>query len=80
VGCFAARLTLYGKPIGGWFTSRKAIAKNLFGDYIRQLSGLLNPKSYCRFKYIHVYIFQRFELDAISAHTRLAEFFSICLG
>src|SRR5207247_6223894 len=35
----------------------------------------LNPIPYCRFKYINVYIFQRFELNAISAHTRLAKFF-----
>ena len=39
----------------------------------------LNPISYCRFKYINIYIFQRFELNAISAHARLADFFPIRL-
>src|SRR5882672_2122748 len=34
-----------------------------------KLQFLVNPKSYCRFKYIHIYIFQRLELNAISCHT-----------
>jgi hypothetical protein len=46
----------------------------------QELIGSLNPISDCRFKDIRVYIFQRFELNAISAYTRLAEFFSIGLG
>src|SRR5438046_5068962 len=40
----------------------------------------LNPISYGCFKYIHVYVLQSFELDAISADARLAEFPAICLG
>jgi hypothetical protein len=39
-----------------------------------------NPISYCRFKYINVYIFYSFEPGAIPRHTRLAEFFTIRLG
>ena len=31
-----------------------------------------NPISYCRFKNIDIYILERPELNAISAHTRLA--------
>ncbi len=33
---------------------------------------LFNSISYCRFKYINVYILYSFKPDAISGHTRLA--------
>lgn len=39
-----------------------------------------SPVSYCRFKYVNVYIFQRFKLDAIPGYARLAYVFSIRLG
>lgn len=33
-----------------------------------------------RFKYINVYIFQRFKLDAITGHARLPKFFTVGFG
>lgn len=44
------------------------------------LSRSLNPIADCRFKYVNVDGIQSFELDAISAHARLAKLFSICLS
>ena len=41
---------------------------------------LLKPMSYCGLKYIHVYIFQRLELDAVSGHARFAQLFAIGFG
>ena len=48
---------------------------NLHYLFVRRL----NTIPYNRLKYIHIYIFQRFELNAIATHTRLAKFFSIRL-
>lgn len=40
----------------------------------------LNPISYCCFKYINVYIFYSFELNAIPGQVSFAYFFPIRLG
>ena len=42
--------------------------------------GLLNSILYCSLKSINAYIFESFEPDAIPAHARLAQFFTIRLG
>lgn len=39
-----------------------------------------NGTFYCLLQYLNAYLFQRFELNTISAHTRLAESFSVCLS
>lgn len=62
---------------------RKSIEYRFIFNYFINLTFFilsLRSISYCRFKYIRVYIFQRFKLNAVSAHTRLANFFSIGLG
>lgn len=60
-----------GKAVKGFFTQSD-------GGGVSRLR--LKPVSYCRFKYIKVYIFQHFELNAIPGHACLPKFFTIRLG
>ena len=53
---------------------------DLSKDEKAELVSLTQSISYCRFEYINVYIFQRFELNAIPCYTCLTKFFPICLG
>jgi hypothetical protein len=42
--------------------------------------ALPNPISYCLLKHVNIYVFQRFKLNAIAAHARLAYLFSVRPG
>lgn len=42
--------------------------------------SLFNPISYGLSKHFHVYVLQRLEFDAITAHTRFADFFPVRNG
>ncbi len=52
--------------------------QKIVSNFIRSASfiGSFNAISNCRFKHIDVNVFDRFKLDAIPRHTRLAYFFA----